>query len=184
MIGSDSMSRIRRAVGGRAALAVAAAVLGATAACPAAEGQPAGGPPTAQAGGLAAVPAPAPATRRAATQQRPPAKYGVFDEGDSKRGYPDTGRLFWEMLAYVVVILVLGGVAIFVIRRVLPRLRTVTGKRVSVLETVYLGPRQTVHLIQAGGRKFLVAGTRERVNVLAEVTGAFPEEPAEAKAPE
>jgi len=81
------------------------------------------------------------------------------------------GRLLWQMLAYVLVILVLGAAAIIVVRKVLPRLRAATGKRISVLETVYLSPRQTVHLLQVGKQRFLVAGTRERISMLAELAG-------------
>ncbi len=111
------------------------------------------------------------AGRRATSQRtdRPgPARSDWRDRTDSDL---DPGRLLWQMLAYVLVILVLGAAAIVVVRKVLPRLRAATGKRISVLETVYLSPRQTVHLLQVGKQRFLVAGTRERISMLAEVAG-------------
>jgi len=87
------------------------------------------------------------------------------------------GELLLQMMAYVVVILALGGVALFLIKRVLPRLRSGQGnKNIAVLETVYLGPKRPVHLLQVGSERFLVAGSRDGIALLGKVTSAFSEE--------
>ena len=83
------------------------------------------------------------------------------------------------MLAAVFVILVIGAFAFFIIRKVLPRIRVVAGKNISILETAYLGPRKTVHLLQVVSKKILVASFPEGVASLGDVTDAFGEEYAE-----
>ncbi len=83
------------------------------------------------------------------------------------------------MLAAVFVILVIGAFAFFIIRKVLPRIRVVAGKHISILETAYLGPRKTVHLLQVGSKKILVANFPEGVVSLGDVTDAFGDEYAE-----
>lgn len=110
------------------------------------------------------------------TQGAPRPKPGLLDPDDEPPDPIDMSKLLWQMLAYVLVILVLGGAMIFVVKRVLPKLRTVRGKSISVVETIYLGPRQSVHLLQVGRQRLLIAGTREQISMLAEVTEAFPEE--------
>ena len=75
-----------------------------------------------------------------------------------------------RMLAYLLIILVLGAVGILVVKRLVPRLAPSAGRNVSVLETIHLGPRKSVYLLSVGDRRFLIAGTREKVSMLAEVT--------------
>ena len=74
-----------------------------------------------------------------------------------------------QMLAAVIVILVLGGVALLFIKRFIPRLAVSTGKTISVVESIYLGPRLTVHLVDVAGQRFLLSSTRDRISMLAEV---------------
>jgi len=81
----------------------------------------------------------------------------------------DPFEAFWSVLASVVVVLLLGAAGIFVARKVLPRLRASSGRRLAVMESIYLGPRQTVHLLRVGTRRFLLASTRERISMLAEL---------------
>jgi flagellar biogenesis protein FliO len=69
---------------------------------------------------------------------------------------------------------VLGAAAIFVVKRLLPRLGISQGRQVRVLETVYLGPRKSLYVVQVGDRTLLVSGTRERLGLLADVTGSVP----------
>jgi hypothetical protein len=89
----------------------------------------------------------------------------------------DDGTDLWSplltMLAAVIVILVLGGLGLFLVKRVLPRIGRPTGKNVSILESVYLGPRKAVHLLQADGRRFLVGCSRDEISMLAELTREF-----------
>lgn len=81
--------------------------------------------------------------------------------------------MLWQMLAYVLVILVLGGLTLFVIRRVMPRLGISTGKSITVLETAYLGPRKTLHLVKVGRRQYLIAASHDRLGEPLDVTEAL-----------
>ncbi len=82
-------------------------------------------------------------------------------------------NMLWQILASVLVILVLGPVALFFAKRILPRMRISPGKKVSVLETTHIGPRKTLHILQVGSRKLLVTNTREGISLLADVTDAL-----------
>jgi len=81
-------------------------------------------------------------------------------------------------LAAVMVVLFIGGVAILVIKKVLPRLAVSPGslgkRQVKVLETTYIGPRKALHLVQVGQKKFLLSAAAEHVTLLADVTAALP----------
>jgi len=81
----------------------------------------------------------------------------------------------WKLLAYVVVILVLGAGALVVTRKFLPRLRMAGGREMAVVETAHLAPRVTLHLVEVGGKRFMVGATRERVSMLAEIGTSFPD---------
>jgi len=99
---------------------------------------------------------------------------GTF--GLSGSGAGDTTALMWQMLATTVVVLAIGVAAIYVTKRLLPRIRGAASKRISVLETAYLGQRKAVHLLQVGSRKLLVASSPEGVVKLDDMTGAFADE--------
>jgi len=102
----------------------------------------------------------------------------------------DSGSLFAQSVAAVFVILVLGAAAIFVVKRLLPRLGIAQGRRINVLETVYLGSRRSLHMVQVGDRTLLVGDTRDRLGLLADLTGsvdlddATPAAPGQRKKPE
>jgi flagellar biogenesis protein FliO len=158
-----------------AAMAILAAWLAVTGPC-AAEETPVTGGDTA--------PESTPETLPAATEQTPPQTaegLGIaprpettpFDLGSKEN---ESGRLLWESLAATIVILVLGGVSLFVVKRVMPRLGVGRGKRLALMETLSLGSQKSVHLIHVGDRRLLVGASREGVRLLADVTGALPPE--------
>ena len=96
--------------------------------------------------------------------------------GGFRQGFPgggDTTGIGWQMLAATLVILFVGVVAIVVVKKLLPRLAKSRGRRISVLETAYLGPHKSVHLLQVGARKVLVGSSRDGVVRLGDVTEAF-----------
>lgn len=163
-------------------------------------GTVAGGPSTAPAENTAATQSAArPATRPSGPEPTtypveqagatPPAAHGTAATtrrslGSSLRGDGEAGGLatrdglettdlLVEMLASVLVILLLGGIALVVTRRVLPRFKKPRAGNMSVLETVHLGPRKSMHLVQVGSRRLLVGSTRDQVSMLAEVSDAW-----------
>lgn len=91
----------------------------------------------------------------------------------------DVTGLIWQMMAATLVVLLFGAAALFVLKRVLPKIRSVSQKRICVLETAYLGSRKAVHLLQVGSVKLLVASSPDGVTRLEDVTGAFSSDYAE-----
>jgi len=117
------------------------------------------------------------ATRTAPTPPDSERVAGRKDDGPLTLRTERSGGGIWLILAYALTLLLLAGVAVFVAKRFLPRLFPKLGlpggKNVSVVETVHLGPRKTVHVLRVGRRKYLVGGTREQLSMLADVTDAF-----------
>lgn len=122
-----------------------------------------------------------PASRPAATTQSAP-----VDRAFSNRplrtgrggGLPtlsdsDRPNVLGRMLAYAVVILVLGTAAVFVTKRYLPRVRSASGRGIRMVNSVYLGPRKQVHVLQVGSQRFLVASCRDNVSLVSELSGSF-----------
>ena len=91
-------------------------------------------------------------------------------------------KLMWRMLASVVVIVALAVPLVWLSRRLGPRIGARAGKGMGLLETMYLGPRKTVHLVAVGSRRYLLGSSADQVSLLAEVTGAFAQPPREAQA--
>ncbi len=124
----------------------------------------AGEPATQPASRPATQPATQPATAVGPATRFPIQSYG---EGD------DLDGLMWQMLSASLVVLVIGGVALFVIKKLLPRIKYTSNRRITVLETTYLGSRKAVHLLQVGSVKLLVGSSSEGVVKLDDVTHAF-----------
>jgi flagellar biogenesis protein FliO len=124
----------------------------------------------------AAPEAKAPADEKAEqplSADKPPA-IGKPDRMAPKLGADDqaAGRLLWQSLAAVLVILALGGIGTWVVRRLLPRITQARGNRMQLLETFHLAPQQAVHLMRVGDLNLLIGASRERITLLADVTGA------------
>jgi len=85
-------------------------------------------------------------------------------------GNPGTGELFFKMILMVLLVVVFGVIATYLSKKVLPRFTHLPGKKIRVIETVYLGPRKAVHLLKIGNRQFLIGSTNENITRLADVT--------------
>ncbi len=82
----------------------------------------------------------------------------------------DVRMMLYKLSAAVGTVLVLGGVAIYVMRVVMPRFGPVRKKRVKITEVHHLGGRKVVHLIEVGHRQLLVGSTPTHISMLADVT--------------
>jgi flagellar biogenesis protein FliO len=93
------------------------------------------------------------------------------DSDDSAMsGYENFGgELYSKSLIAVLFVLVLGVAAIYVTRKLLPKITNLPGKEIHIVETVHLGPRKAVHLLEIGGRRFLIGSTNETINALADL---------------
>jgi flagellar biogenesis protein FliO len=96
---------------------------------------------------------------------------------------PISGReFFYKMLLSILLVAALGIAAIYVSKKLLPRLTNPPGKQIRVLETAHLAPRKGIHLIQAGTRRLLIASTNETITMLADVTDSATDFAAELEA--
>ena len=103
-------------------------------------------------------------------------KSAGIDKKLGTQGDTSTSDRLRQMMAMVLVILVLGGVSWLVCKKFLPRLKGSAGfkgRSIKILETTYISPRQPVHLLQVGSKKLLIAGGKEGLRMLAEVTDDF-----------
>lgn len=93
------------------------------------------------------------------------------DTGFSKElEYNLKGGIYYRMMLAVLIVVVLGGAAIYVSKKVLPKIVNLPGKEIRVVETVYLGPKKAVHVLEVGHRRFLIGSTSENVTKLADIT--------------
>jgi flagellar biosynthetic protein FliO len=97
---------------------------------------------------------------------------GIFNDANfsgRKGGGFETGELFYRMILAILLVVALGVAAIYVSRRLLPKITTLAGKEIRIVETVHLGQRRAVHLIEVGGKRILIGSTNEAITRLAEV---------------
>ncbi len=81
--------------------------------------------------------------------------------------------LFFKMMLSILLVVVLGAAAIYISRKLLPRITNLPGKEIRIAETVHLGPRKTVHLLKIGNQWLLIGSTSESITKLADVTDAL-----------
>jgi len=121
-------------------------------------------------------------TARSATNQTQPEKSklttGSLFAGDpnfpkNPGGSSGNQELFFKMMLSVLLVIALGVVAIYISRKVLPRITNLPGKEIHIAETVHLGPRKAVHLLRIGSQWLLVGSTNENITKLADVTDAM-----------
>jgi flagellar biosynthetic protein FliO len=93
----------------------------------------------------------------------------------------DANAMLWRMLASVAVIAALGAVAYFLLRRFGPRFKMAPTRRIRLLETLALGARKSVHLVEIDGRRLLLGSGRESISVLTQLE---PDSPAPGAEPE
>lgn len=79
-------------------------------------------------------------------------------------------ELFFKMMFSVLLVAVLGITAIYISKNFLPKITNRPGKKIHIIETLSLGPRKTVHLLEIEGRKILIASTNENITKLADIT--------------
>ncbi len=91
---------------------------------------------------------------------------------DFSKGLGDNpgGEVYYRMMLAVLIVVVLGGAAIYVSKKVLPKISNLPGKEIRVAETVYLGPKKAVHVLEVGNRRFLIGSTSENITKLADIT--------------
>jgi flagellar biogenesis protein FliO len=128
----------------------------------------------------AAAPAPLPEavpsanTPSATSTPSAPLQFGRRDQS-LKIGAPDTGNsIIWQSLTAVLVILLLGGLALYVVKRIGPRISQARGKKIRLMETFSLGPQKALFLVEVGSQRLLLGVSRDNVRLMADVTASVP----------
>ena len=86
-----------------------------------------------------------------------------------------TRELFFRFMVSVLFLVALGAGGIYVSKRFLPKITNMSDKEIRIIETVHLGPRKAVHLLEIGERRFLIGSTNENITRLADLTSVFTE---------
>ncbi len=92
---------------------------------------------------------------------------------DRPGGSTGNRELFFKMMVSVLFVVAMGAAAIYVSKKFLPKITNMSGKEIRIAETVHLGPRKAVHLLEIGNRRLLIGSTNENITRLADLTSAF-----------
>jgi flagellar biosynthetic protein FliO len=82
---------------------------------------------------------------------------------------PVGGEFSFRAILAVLFVLALFVTAIYVSKKLLPKITNLPGKEIRIIETVHLGPRKAVHLLEIDNRRFLIGSTNENVSKLADL---------------
>lgn len=81
----------------------------------------------------------------------------------------DDNTLFLRMMLSVGIVMALGIAALYVSKKVLPRVTHTAGREIRIIETASLGPRKALHLVEVGNQRLLIASTHDAVTMLTPV---------------
>ncbi len=104
------------------------------------------------------------------TSGRDDSLFGEDSDFSREFGYDTDSGIYSTVIRAVLFVVVLGVAAFYVSKKLLPKITNPPGKEVRVVETVYLGPRKAVHVLEVGSRRLLVGSTNENITKLADIT--------------
>jgi flagellar biosynthetic protein FliO len=84
---------------------------------------------------------------------------------------PVGGEFSFRAILAILFILALFITAIYVSKKLLPKITNLPGKEIRIVETIHLGPRKAVHLLEIENRRFLIGSTNENITKLADLSG-------------
>jgi flagellar biogenesis protein FliO len=82
-------------------------------------------------------------------------------------------ELVYKFIFSVFLVIAVGTAAVYFSRRLGGKITKISGKKVQVAETLYLGQRKALHLLKIGRREILIGSTNENINMIADVTETF-----------
>lgn len=84
---------------------------------------------------------------------------------------PVGGEFSVRAILAILFVLALFIAAIYVSKKLLPKITNLPGKEIRIIETIHLGPRKAVHLLEIENRRFLIGSTNESITKLADLSG-------------
>lgn len=82
---------------------------------------------------------------------------------------PLGGEFSFRAIIAVLFVLAFFIAAIYVSKKLLPKITNLPGREIRIVETVHLGPRKAVHILEIYNRRFLIGSTNENVTKLADL---------------
>ncbi len=79
------------------------------------------------------------------------------------------GEFLYRAMVVVFFVVLLGIAAIYVSKKLLPKITNIPGKEIRILETIHLGPRKAIHLLEVCNQRFLIGSTNENIMKLADI---------------
>lgn len=103
-----------------------------------------------------------------------PAPLFNTDSPTDKPFNPETGSdgfgsALYRMIIAVAMVILLGMAAIYASKKVMPRFSVAQGKKIKVIETIHLGSRKTIHLLEVENQQILIGSTPDRITKLADI---------------
>jgi len=83
---------------------------------------------------------------------------------------PVGGEFSVRAIIAILFVLALFITAIYVSKKLLPKITNLPGKEIRIVETIHLGPRKAVHLLEIENRRFLIGSTNENITKLADLS--------------
>ncbi len=80
-----------------------------------------------------------------------------------------TRKMFFKMMISVLLVVALGIAVVYLSKRLLPRITNLPSKEIRVVSTVHIGPRRSIHLIEAGNQRILIGSTNESITKLVDI---------------
>jgi flagellar biogenesis protein FliO len=131
------------------------------------------GPARAQSSRQSESAAPAPSVEQETPETAPAAPF--MREGSGREElFKDLIRQLFVMILFIAAA---GAIVWWGARFYRRRHMVADGQQVRVTETIPLGPRKSLHVVEAGSRKLLIASTADRVTFLSDVTDALAAKP-------
>jgi flagellar biosynthetic protein FliO len=84
---------------------------------------------------------------------------------------PVAGEFSVRAIIAILFVLALFVAAIYISKKLLPKISNLPGKEIRIIETIHLGPRKAVHLLEVDNRRFLIGSTNENITKLADMSG-------------
>lgn len=98
--------------------------------------------------------------------------YGNNQDFFEKSEYSAVGwELFVKAILASLFVIALFIIMIYVSKKLLPKITNLPGKEIRIIETIHLGPRKAVHLLEIENRRFLIGSTNENITKLADLSG-------------
>jgi flagellar biogenesis protein FliO len=82
-------------------------------------------------------------------------------------------ELVYKFIFSIFLVIAVGTAAVYFSKRLGGKITRIRGKKVQVIETLYLGQRKALHLLKIGRREILIGSTNENINMIADVTETF-----------